>query len=246
MSEQKFKLLVPCGHSTPYRLEGAVGATPDVGLFRLQERCWRSTLPPFLDKLVFNFVETPQYGIVRVQNFFHLGDFFIVSDSMKEFLEARAGCVFEVGKIRTNLPKGEKTAQYWAMKVSTRIDCVEPDKSFAKKPSWSSEPPKPFSEIAMEVKLSNDVAPYFANKGSDIYYAYPSSGIQRASLNFSSVPSGMSLFEPMYWPQYLVVEEAFARELERQCSGGALGYYFWTLGFDDVSNEFNKTMQALR
>jgi hypothetical protein len=246
MCEQKFKLFMPCGHSTPYRIEGAVGATPDVGLLRLQERCWRSTLPPFLDNLVFNFVEIPLYATVRVQNFFHLGDFFIVSDSMKEFLEARAGCEFDIGQIRTKHPKGEKTGQYWAMKVRTRIDCVEPDKSFAKKSSWSSEPPKPFSEIALDVKLADDVAPYFANKDPDIYYAYPSSGIQRASLNFSSVPSGVKLFEPMYWPQYLVVEETFARELEKQCIGGTFGYYFWTLGFDDVSNEFEKTMQALR
>ncbi len=246
MCEQTFRLLVPCGHSTPYRIEGAVGATPDVGLLRLQERCWRSTLPPFLNSLVFNFVEIPPYTTVRVQNFFHLGEFFVVSDSMKEFLEARAGCEFDTAQIRTEHPEREQTEQYWAMKIRTRIDCVEPARSFARYPSWSSEPPRPFGEIALDVKLADDVAPYFANKDPKSYYAYPSSGIQRVSMNFSSVPSGVKLFEPMYWPQYLVIEEHFAEELERQCAGGTPGYCFWTLGFDDVSNEFSKTMQALR
>ncbi len=246
MSERKFKLFVPCGHTTPYRIEGGVGAVPDVGLLRLQEKCWRATLPPFLNNLIFNFVEIPLYNVVRVQNFFHLGDFFVVSEPMKEFLEAQAGCAFDVAKIQTKHPKGKNVEQYWVMKVKTIVDCVEPDKSFAKRPSWSSEPPKLFSELAVEVQLAVDVAPYFANKGLDTYYAYPGSGIQRVSLNFSSVPSGIRLFQPMYWPQYLVVEETFARELERQCKGGGLGYYFWTLGFDDVSNEFGKIMQALR
>lgn len=241
-----YRLLVPCGHPTPYRLEGAVGATPDVRLLRLQERCWRSTLPPFLDNIVFHFVQVPQTETVRVQNFFHLGDFFVVSDTMKEFLESRAGCEFDVKEIRTKHPKGNIAGRYWAMKVKTRIDCVEPDKSFARRPSWSSEPPKSFRDVAMEVELSDEVAPYFANQGSHTYVAYPDSGVERVSLNLRLVPSGLKLFEPMYWPQYLVVEDTFAGELERQCKGAAMGYYFWTLGFEDVSNEFASLLHALR
>ena len=132
------------------------------------------------------------------------------------------------------------------MKVKTRIDCIEPEQSFAKRPFWSSEPPRTFAELATTIELGVEVAKSFANRGSSTYFAYPGAGVQRISLNYSVVPEGMKLFEPMYWPQYLVIDEAFARELEDVCRGGTSGYYFWTLGFDDVSNEFNKTMQALR
>jgi len=240
-----FKLMVPCGHSTPYRIEGAIGGTPDVTLIRLNEMCCRFTLPPFLENLAFNFVAIPGYG-VRVQNFYHLGDFFVVSNSFKEFLESRAGCKFESRAIKTKHPNDEKTEQYWAMKITTRIDCLLPDHSFAKRTSWSSEPAQSFSDLALEISLSKDVSPFFANKGSETYFAYPSSGVQNVSMDFSSVPEGVKLFEPLYWPQFLVIDTAFSGELEGQCRGGFWGYYFWTLGFDDVSNEFGKTMQDLR
>lgn len=244
MKEQMFKLMVPCGHPTPYRIEGAIGGTPDVTLIRRSEKCCRYTLPPFLESLVFNFVEQPGYG-ARVQTFYHIGDFFVVSNTVKEFLEANAGCRFEAKMIRTKHPNNEITEQYWAMKVTTRVDCVLPSQSFAKGPSWS-EPAKPFSDLALELKLSTDISPYFANRGSDTYYAYPSAGVKNVSMDFSLVPDGVRLFEPMYWPQFLVIDDTFSKELYRQCGGGTMGYYFWKLGFDDVSNELGKAMQALR
>jgi hypothetical protein len=246
MSERNFKLLVPCGFPASYRIEGAVGAIPDVELIGLRERCRRSTLPPFLANLVFNFTGISRGGIDSLQNFFHLGDFFVVSDAIRKFLEKRSGCEFEVGRIQTKHGQAETTEPYWAMKVKTRIDCVEPDQSFSSKSSWSAEPAKPFSELIVDVKLADDVAPYFANKDSNSYHVYPSSGIERVSLKLSSVPSGVNLFEPMYWPHYLVVEESFAWELEKQCKGGELGYYFWTLGLNNVSSHFNQKMHDLR
>jgi hypothetical protein len=246
MSERNFKLLVPCGFPSSYRIEGAVGATPDVELIGLREKCRRSTLPPFLANLVFHFPTIPQAGSDNLQNFFHLGDFFVVSDAIRKFLEQRSGCEFEVSRLRTKHGQAEITAPYWAMKVKTRIDCVEPDQSFSAQSSWSTEPAKPFSDLSVDVKLADDVAPYFANKDSNSYRVYPSSGIERVSMKLSSVASGVKLFEPMYWPHYLVVEESFAVELAKQCQGGVLGYYFWTLRLDNVSSDFNQLMHDLR
>ena len=240
-----FKLMVPCGYSSGYRLEGTIGGTPDVRLTRADESCCRFTLPPFLDSLVFNFVDSSGYG-VRVQNFYHLGDFFVVSDPLKKFLEVHAGCAFEAKKIRTKHAHGENTEQFWAMKVMTRVDYLLPDQSFAKRPFWSPEAAQPFKDLAFEVKLSADISRNFANRGSDTYYAYPSFGVGSVSMDFSSVAPGVKIFEPLYWPQFLVIDRGFSDALESQCRGGISGYYFWTLGFDDVSNAYHKTMQALR
>jgi hypothetical protein len=239
-----FKLMTQPGYSSQYRLEGPVGGTPDVWLMRLDMHCHRSTLPPFLDQLVFNFTGT-RYG-VHVQNFYHLGDFFVVSDTLKTFLEAHAGCTFETKAIRTKHPDDETTEQFWAMKVITRIDCILPDQSFVNKPTWVRESVVTFRDAALEAKLSAEIAPYFANKGPDTYRAYPGYGVRAVAMDFSAVPPGLKLFEPLYWPSFLVVDSDFSVEFEKRCRGGTSGYYFWTLGFDDVSEEHGKMMHALR
>jgi hypothetical protein len=239
-----FKLMLPSGHPTPYRLEGSVGTIPDAGLLGQSVRCMRSTLPPFLDNLVFNFVEIPGFG-VNVQNFYHLGDFFVVSNTLKRFLEDYAGCMFETKPIRTSHPTDEVTEQFWAMKVMTRLDCVVPDRSFAKEWSWVPESKKPFRDLAHEVKLLADIAPYFANKGPSTYYSYPDYNIEDVSMDFSSVPKSVKLFEPLYWPRYLVVDDIFASQLDQRC-GTAPGYYFWTFGFNGVDKEYQDLMHALR
>jgi hypothetical protein len=250
-----FKLMVPNyesmapphGYARRFRLEGAIGGTPDTKLIAV-DRCHRSTLPPFLDSLVFNFVrEHPEFPI-RVQNFYHLGDFFVVSDTLKTFLQTRAGCAFEARAIRTKHPENKETERFWAMKVATQVDCILPDQSFAGR-SFDLQgvgDGQSFSDLAIEIKLSADIAPYFANRGTDTYYAYPALGVGPVSVDFSSVPRGVKLFQPLYWPSFLVIDSSFSNELEKQCSGGALGYYFWTLGFDDVSKEYQETMHALR
>jgi hypothetical protein len=205
--------------------------------------CHRSRLPPFVEGLVFSFGEVAGHR-THVQNFYHLGDFFVVSDTLRRFLENHSGCTFESKIIKTKHPSQERTERFWAMKVTTRHDCILPDFSFAKR--WSDKVEKPFSHSAQEVRLTDDIAPYFANKGNDIYYAYPDDGVRSVSMNFSSIPQGVRLFEPLYWPQFLVIDSQFAYELEAECRGGSDGYYFWTLGFDDISNEHFKTMTALR
>ncbi len=90
------------------------------------------------------------------------------------------------------------------------------------------------------------MSPYFANKGADTYFAYPGYGVQNVSMDFANVPSGVRLFEPMYCPQFLAIEKGFDIKFERQCTGGTIGYYFWTVSLDNVSNELFKTMQDLR
>lgn len=246
MTPSRFKLMTPPGYPPQCRLEGPVGGTPDIKLIGLREDCHRSTLPPFLDNLVFNFVGTPGYG-VQVQNFYHLGDFFVVSNTLKQFLETHAGCAFEAKAIHTKHPDHETTEQFWAMKVTTRIDCILADQSFVNRPfGLSDEPALPFQDTAFEAKLSADISPYFANKGLDTYYAYPGWGVRAVAMDFSSISQGVKLFEPSYWPRFLVIDSDFSVELESQCRGGNSGYYFWTLGFDDVSEEHRKMMIALR
>lgn len=235
----------PCGHPAPFRLEGAIGGTPDVGLLGQGERCRRSTLPPFLDGLVFHFGQPPRSS-VSMQNFYHLGDFFVVSNSFKAFFDRHAGCTFEARAIRTKHPQDVEHEQYWAMKVAIRVDCLLPDKSFRTQPSWITDPPPCFSERAIETELADDVSPYFTNKGPSTYFSYPGHGVGRVYMDFSSVPAGVKLFEPLYWPHFLVVDVLFAREMERQCKGGVLGYYFWTLGFDGVTAEYISTSHMLR
>jgi hypothetical protein len=240
-----FKLMVPSSYGAPYRLEGPVGATPDVQLVNRFGSCRRATLPPFLDRLIFNFIAYPGLSL-QVWNFYHLGDFFVVSNTLRKFLEARAGCTFEVAPIQTKHPDNKKTEQYWAMKVTTRVDCILPKQSFAKDPFVFTATAKPFEDSVMEVKLTPDVSPFFANKGENTYYSYPGFGVQNVSMDFDSVPRGAKLFQPAYWPHLLVVEVDFANELDMRCAGGTVGYYFWTLGFDDVSDEYHKTSTQLR
>jgi hypothetical protein len=241
-----FKLMMPCGYPAPYRFEGSVGATPDTRLLCLREECRRWTLPPFLDGLEFNFVEeVPGFG-VTVQNFYHLGDFFVVSDTIRDFLEVHAGCTFETKAIRTRHPNNEETEQFWAMKVTTRVDCILPDQSFAKEWSWVPESRKSFRELAQKVELSADIAPYFANEGSASYYSYPGHSVDDVSMDFSFVANGVRLFEPLYWPRYLVIDDALALQLGQKCFGRAPGYYFWTLDFNDIDNQYRDLMHALR
>lgn len=241
-----FRLMVPSTYQSGHRLEGAIGGTPDTDLIGSRHQCRRSTLPPFLDSLVFNFVGTPQFGVL-VQNFYHLGDFFVVSDTLKRFLEVHAGCAFEAKPIQTKHPDGEETGQFWAMKVVTRIDCILPDQSFAYRRLWPRETAESFRDLAVEIKLTAEMSPYFANRGSDTYYAYPGGfEVTTVSTDFSSVPRELKLFEPLYWPHFLVVDIAFANELKKQCRRKVLGNYFWTLGFDRVADEYNETMRDER
>lgn len=243
MSTSNFKILVPCGYPPLYRIEGGESfeGIIDAPLLRQPYGCWRSTLPPCLSEIVFWFGELSPYNTVQISNFYHLGEFFVVSDSIRVFLETHANCDFEVERILVKHPRGEVTNQHWAMKVRTTIDCINPDESLATGPNRHQS----FSELAVEVHLSVDDAPWFATKG-DNYFAYPGNGAQSVAMNFSVVPPGTRLFQPKYWPQYLVIEEAFGRELERQCSGRAPGYYFWTLPMSDIGRQWSSNMHALR
>jgi hypothetical protein len=214
-------------------------------LLPINEHFCRSTLPPGLDQLLFRIVPS-SISSEPGQNFYHLGDYFVVSDSMRQFLEAHAGCAFESRPIATQHPQGTPMEPYWAMKVMTRIDCVLPDQSWAWPRGWSTSPPQSFRSLQMEVKLADDVAPFYANKGSDTYCAYPGSAVASVAMDFSSVPEGIRLFAPLYWPEFLVIDGQLACDLERQCKGGSLGYYFWTLGFDAVAADYEQLMLSLR
>ena len=228
-----------------FRLTGTMGSAPDTRLFGIFEPCRRMTLPPFVSDLVLELGHQTPHSKIELQNFYHLGDFFVVSAAMKQFLEQHSGSVFESGRISVKQPGQELHKHFWAVKVQTRIDCINPVQSFARSPT-SAPPAKSFSSLMRKLKLTDDLAAYYSNAPDNGYWSYPQWGVESVDVKVDAIPHDVYLFEPMFWPGYLVIEESFAKRLADECTGGSPGYYFWTVGLSNVEREQSALAQHLR
>jgi hypothetical protein len=248
MSSPDFKLMFPGGYPPSCKIEGGSSFEGTIHAPSLREpfECWRSTLPPNLEELVFCFGETPPpYPQVQVHCFYHLGEFFVVSEQVRDFLLSRTNCEFEMARIATRHPRGESTGPYWAMKVKTVIDCIDPDRSVAADYSVTGTTVRPFSELVIEMDLPPQHAPWFSTLGRDKYREYPDRGLKNVFIDLSVVPADIKIFQPKYWPQFLLIEAAFAGELDR-LPGSRTDYNFWTLPLKEPHREWASNMLSLR
>ena len=155
-----FKLLVLPTTHTPYKLNGPADPTPDTQLFRINDYCRRFKLPPSINELELEFIGGYRPDVLK---FYHLKDFFVVSDDIKEFMVNNSNCSFEQARIKTKHPDNLDVGQYWALKVTTRYECIIPEKSFTN--MNKRFPPTPFSENLTKITLSKELAPHYANHG---------------------------------------------------------------------------------
>ena len=245
MSARIFRWLEPCSYQESPRVTGPVGSAPDMWMQGLQPSS-RNSLPYFIGNLTFTFSPPPRSKEIRLLNFYQMRDFFLVTTEMRKFLEKCSGAEFETAKVKVARADGLPVPQdYWAVKVRSRYNCINASLSFAKK-EWS-DPPTSLAELVVEVLLEADVAPYYANEGSNVYRSYPKYGICNLSLNENAIPTNVLLFEPVFLPGALIIEAGFARSFESACKGGEPGYYFWTFDLDkDMTKQRAAISQALR
>lgn len=249
MAERRvFKLMVPSGYGPDLTVTGRIGPTPDTSLIDNIGRCARSRLPAFIDDLVFTFPRAPPSFPETRQNFYLLRDFFVVSSEMKRFmLSYLSGQDIEVRKVRVHHDDGRPaTEPYYALKIVSAIDCVDPELS-----TISSQGPtgaQPFTDRTLVYELNPSLAAEFANKDGTHYFSYPETwmGVQTVQLKEPSIPSKAVLFQPACWPGYRIIEAEFARLLASRCSGGFTGYYFWALDLASVQTSLGEMMRALR
>lgn len=249
-SPRVFKLLVPAWYGSKLSVSGKIGPMPDTSILGGYGHCVRSRLPSFLDSLVFTF-RTPHPYPEVVQNFYWFSDFFIVSHTMKEFmLDVLPKADVEVREVCVQHGDGTPAAEpYFALKIIKMIDCIDPVLSTGLiAPFSSSKELKPFSELTTIYELEAGLTAEFANRDGTHYVSYPQTcnQIQNVHLNEGEIPRGLSLFQPAFWPGFLIVEVDFGRVLESHCTGGSRGYYFWMLNLKGANQSHRELMHALR
>jgi hypothetical protein len=245
-----FKLFVPPppGYGDMPSVSHATGAAvrieTDPGSGR---RLFRSRLPD-TSQLIFAFPKAA--GVERIQNFYHMGDYLIVSEPMHGALWPLFGARFESAPIRMLHENGASSeTQYFAVRINNVIDCIDPGRS-TWRPKYSSKlPEEAFSAAIITAVLEPRLCHEFANRGRSEYVSYPSfmeAYIKGVTLHKDRIPIGTLLFQPTYWPGHWIIDAGFADRLERVCGGGHHGYYFWALDLGDVEASYSEKMFKLR
>jgi hypothetical protein len=240
----RFQVLVPCPYGFRPDISGPIVAAPGITAFGTDVRCVRWHLPKSIGRLLHIFPKKPpgSAGDV-VRNFFHMDDYFVVDDSLKDFFVEQLSTDVEVAAIDMRHHDGRPAGEpYFAVKVVRTIECVASDRSLA---VYKGEL-FPFAQRVANFELAKELAAEFANAGDSRYVAYPHFGISRElHLNEERIPPGTSLFQPTYWPGALIVTPEFAKQLGERCDGGG-GYDFWTLDQGNVGKAYFDLSWALR
>ena len=243
---RRFKLFSAPLHPRPLTISGAVGAKPDTDLYPGGDTCRRSELPVHLRHLTFTSCEMGTEDTLK--NFYHLGEFFIVSESMRSFLVSKLGEIFRAERVDIRHRSGKLPDEpYFAVKVIRTIDCVDPDSSF-KVVSFVTQALRSFSDSKTEYELTDSLKPEFANTDRGTYLSYPEYHYQIRTVRLieDRIPADALLFRPKFWPGQLIIDTTFIEVLAAACRGGAMGYYFWAFDLDDVAGSQNQTSRELR
>jgi hypothetical protein len=238
-----YKLFVPSGYPTSFlRISGRVGEAPDTNIVSANIRCYRRRLPSFLSELNFEFYMPEHIHDVpiRIPNFIHLNEFFLVDDKMKSIFSLACKDVESLRIYPTRSDGAPVTQDFWAFKILDVVDCIDAAHSSAGYPSQTS-----FEKRKISIELSEALAHEYANCDSQ-YVTYPTGLIKEIAINYKAIPKNALIFEPKFLPGHYLIAEGFADYLKTQFSGGALGYYAWTLDLSNVSDSHMKLMQALR
>lgn len=250
-----YQLLVPAAYGTRLKVTGTLGAIPDTDIVDGPSRCRRSTLPSSLDRLTFQVFDPP-HPLWRpppraIQNFYHLGDFFLASGRPKDLLKRRLGGGLQVKEVDMRYQDGSRVPEpYFALKVVRTVDCIDPGRSFcSRRLPDGKEQMIPFTELTVSYSLHEQLVPEFANVEGGIYRSFPTSSlfdVAKVTLIDSAIPTDAALFQPAFWPAWLLVSPDFAESLAWACEGGTMGYYFWTLDLENVGRSHHELMHALR
>lgn len=125
---RKIKLFVQPHGGVVLTTSGTSGVMPDLHLLGIPDRrCFRSKLPD-LSRITYTFGVA--LGREVAQNFYHMRDFFVMSEQvMKAFLQRFQGDL-ETSRVQVRCNDGSPTLHpYFATRVKTIIDCIDPEAS---------------------------------------------------------------------------------------------------------------------
>ncbi len=242
---QHFKLFVPSGYASgALKISGKSGVMPDVRLMNMGGEFYRSKFPNLKD-MTFTFGMSA--AAESVLNFYHLGEFFIISGKVFDLFSHHLGDNLETVKVTVRHQDGSPSVSpYFAARVNQTIDCIDSEQSKWRR-HWPSEPSYSFGEGMARYELDERCWDEFSNDGNGNYVSYPSRYLaENVRLIDNKIPVNTVLFQPTFWPGQWLIEESFAQALEKACLGGYASYYFWTLDIDDLKKSNAKLMQALR
>ena len=249
-----FELLIPSPYGNSLAVSGPIGARPDMRMIGVQDECAPSRLPRWITDVKFTFrrMSHPLPGLDGqeiVQNIYHYDDFFVASETVKDFLIRIAGGEAEAVQVDVRHDDGRSPREpYFAVKILRTIDCIDLTKSIAKRGyAGLNEELVPFGEDLTSLSLTSELAPEFANVDGVKYVSCPR--WQRAesiTLIESRIPADTTVFQPAFWPGHLIATEDFDSKLSSLCSGVSLGYCSWRLPLSDPHGAHMRLMQDLR
>jgi hypothetical protein len=246
------KLLVPCGYGVELKVAGPVGVRPDTRIVAHRDWCERVRLPQSLDRMTFTFPRSPHplpaYDNKElIQNFYHHGEFFVVTAPLLDFLRKAIPGGLESVPIDVRHDDGRPAEEpYFAAKVVRTIDCIDRKASRAMV-NFSSKDTVPFDQAIVSLDLGEAAAVEFANADGGKYASFPNwYNATKVQLIEERIPPDVAAFQPALWPNHVLTAQWFARDLEDRCRGGTRGYYFWTLDLANPSAGHRELMQALR
>lgn len=249
-----FQLLIPSSYGNTLKASGPVGPRPDIRMVGAQDECAPSRLPRWVAEMKFTFRRMshplPEMdGQEIVQNVYHYDDFFIASETIRNFLVRIAGGEAEVVRVDVRHDDGRSPREaYFAVKILRTIDCIDLTRSMANRGYVGlNEDLVPFEQDLTSLHLTSELASEFANVDGAKYVSCPR--WQRAksiTLIESRIPADTTVFRPAFWPGHLIATKDFDSELASLCSGVSLGYCSWRLPLSDPHGAHMRLMKDLR
>ena len=130
-----FQLLIPSSYGNTLKASGPVGPRPDIRMVGTQDECAPSRLPRWVADMKFTFrrMSHPLPGLDGqeiVQNVYHYDDFFIASETVKDFLIRIAAGEADAVRVDVRHDDGRSPREaYFAVKILRTIDCIDLTKS---------------------------------------------------------------------------------------------------------------------
>lgn len=249
-----FQLLIPSPYGNSLAVSGPIGARPDIRMVGAQDECAPSRLPRWVTDVQFTFrrMSHPLPGLDGqeiVQNIYHYDDFFIASETIRNFLVRISGGEAEAVRVDVRHDDGRSPGEsYFAVKILRTIDCIDLAKSMARRGyAGLNEHSVPFDQDLTSLSLTSELAPEFANVDGAKYVSCPRWQRARSiTLIESRIPADTTVFQPAFWPGHLIATEDFDSELATLCSGVSLGYCSWRLPLSDPRGAHMELMRDLR
>jgi hypothetical protein len=240
-----FKLLIPSSYGNYLDASGPIGARPDIRIVGARDECLPSRLPRWISGMTFTFRRIPRYDQEVVQSLYHYGDFFIASESVKDFLIRSANGEAEAARVDVRHDDGKSAAEaYFAVKILRTIECIDLKKSMANQ--GYGDAPVSFEENLVSLTLAPEIAAEFANVDGVKYVSCPNWYRSKSiTLIESRIPADATVFQPALWPGHLIATSDFESELASRCSTVS-GCLPWMLDLSDPGGCYQRLMIDLR